>query len=120
MELSQRVAAINDLVSCSLIVSNAGGVMANSIQLQNQLPDGVVFVGGDGWALNGTLLTGTVSAVAAGSTAVMSFQIKFTRPGFWLNQAQISACTSLDPDSVPGNGYAKGEDDQAQADITTR
>ncbi len=118
--LNSRDAGPNELIDCTIQVSNAGGATATGVQVQNQLPDGLQFVGGAGWTAAGNLLTTTLPDLVGGTSVRLSFQARVVTTGYWINQAQISACTPTDVDSTPGNGFANGEDDTAQADIRVR
>jgi uncharacterized repeat protein (TIGR01451 family) len=117
MTLNRRTAQLGDLITCTLHVTNRGGATANNVQLQDQLPDGFQLTNSAGWVANGRILTTSLPAIPAGTTARISFQIQMTLPGLWINKAQISASASADPDSTPGNGFTNGEDDQTQVDV---
>lgn len=118
--VSKRVPVIGELVSYTLYVSNAGGRAADGVQVQNLLPEGTELVEAAGWAVQGRTMTATLAAVQAGSTASISFQVRMTASGMFINQAQISASSVGDPDSTPDNGFTNGEDDQAQNDVWVR
>ena len=120
MVLSNRVPALNDLISCTLTITNEGPVAAEPFTVQNQLPAGLAFRSGAGWVVNGDVLTITLTNLAVGAGVSVSFQARVVATGYWTNHAQIIASTLPDPDSVPGNGFTNGEDDQAQADFRTR
>ncbi len=120
MVLSQRVPALNDLISCTLTVSNEGPVAVGQFTVQNQLPAGLAFSRGANWTVNGDLLTITLTNLPIGATVSVSFQARVVAIGYWTNHAEIVASDQPDPDSVPGNGLTNGEDDQAQADFRTR
>lgn len=120
MALSNRSPAINELVTCTIWVNNGGGAVAGTVQLQNKLPDGLDFVGGTGWSANGKLLSTSLTNVQAGGVTSTSFQARVTSGGRWINQVQITLSDIADTDSIVGNGFENGEDDQAQADIRVR
>ncbi|MFD2569140.1 right-handed parallel beta-helix repeat-containing protein [Spirosoma soli] len=120
MDISGRVVAINELVTCTITISNNGGAAANTVQVQNLLPDGLEFASGETWTSSGKILSCNLGIIAAGQTASRSFRARVTSKGALLNQAQISLCSTTDCDSSPGNGFNKGEDDQAQIDILVK
>ena len=120
MVLSTRAPAVNDVVSCTLSVSNRGGARATGIILQNQLPAGLQFIDGANWALANTTLTYTLSELLPGATVDIPFRARAITSGYWVNKAQVQSASPADPDSIPGNGFTNGEDDQAQADFRVR
>ncbi len=120
MVFGNRTPALNDLISCTLTIGNEGPVAAGQVEVQNQLPAGLRFSSGSGWVVSGNLLTISLTNLPAGTVLSVSFLAQVVASGYWVNQAQISACDKPDPDSVVGNGFTNGEDDQAQADFRTR
>lgn len=120
MELSSRIPRLNDIISCTLWVSNTGATTATNIQLQNQLPAGLAFVAGTNWQVNANMLTTNLASLAAGVVTGLPFQARVVAPGRWINQAQVTACNGLDTDSVYGNGFTNGEDDAVQVDFRVR
>ena len=117
MEVSLRTPVVGEIITYTLYVSNAGGSAASEVQLQDQLPAGLEVVNSPNWTANGRFLSTTLTTIMANTTKSVSFQARVKSPGNWINQAQINTSTSPDPDSSPGNGFANGEDDQAQTDI---
>ena len=120
MILSTRTPALNDVVSCTLSVSNRGGARATTIKLQDQLPAGLQFVDGANWEVAGNTLTYTLSELLPGATASVLFRARTITSGYWINQAQIQSASPADPDSTAGNGCTNGEDDEAQTDFRVR
>lgn len=120
MEFSQCTAARNELVTCTLVIQNDGGVAATGVVLQNQLPTGLQFSSGAGWVANGSALTYMVGALPVGGSVRIAFQARISGAGLFVNKAQVWAATIPDADSIPANGFANGEDDQAQASIRSR
>ncbi|GAB3702706.1 hypothetical protein GCM10027592_32390 [Spirosoma flavus] len=117
MEMSSRVPRTGDLITCIIYVQNSGSSTANGVQLENRLPDGFELAELGNWIVNGRFLGTTLAPILAGTTVSTILKIKVIKPGTWINKVQISASTSNDPDSVPGNGYVNGEDDTAQVDV---
>ena len=120
MEMSRCTATANEQVTCTLVLQNEGGLAAAGITVQNQLPAGLTFSGGEGWVANGALLTYAVGALPAGGSVRVAFQARLSGAGLLLNRAQIWSAIGPDTDSAPGNGFTNGEDDQAQAYIRSR
>jgi uncharacterized repeat protein (TIGR01451 family) len=120
MELSSRALPLGQIITCTLYITNAGGSAAETIQLQNELPGGFELTNSEGWTVDGPILTTTLAPIAANSTVSASFQVRLTTPGVWINKAQVTSSSITDPDSIPGNGFDNGEDDQAQADVRSQ
>ena len=120
MVVSSATPRVNEVITYTLFVNNRGGSVADTVWLQNRLPPGVEFVPAPTWDKSGVLLTTKVGPVLVGATLSVSFQVRVVTAGVWLNQVQISKSSKPDPDSTPGNGFDKGEDDQAQIVIRTR
>ncbi|CAN5374761.1 hypothetical protein BH09BAC4_BH09BAC4_15840 [soil metagenome] len=120
MDVNNRVPAVGEIITFTVYVSNAGGQTADIVHLENQLPNGFELVKATGWTANGRLLTITLTNIAANTTVSLPIQARLTTPGHWINQAQVSETTIDDPDSIPGNGFANGEDDEAQVDIRSK
>lgn len=119
IEVSNRTPAKDEVIRITLYVSNAGGLATDGVQLQNQLPEGLTPVNLTDWTASGRLLNATLPSISAGATVSISFQARVNSLGSWVNKAQISASGTADPDSIPGNGFTNGEDDEAQIDIRT-
>ncbi|AUD00355.1 hypothetical protein CWM47_00080 [Spirosoma pollinicola] len=117
MQVSKRAPTVGQIITLTLFVNNAGGGNAQSVQLENELPSGLELYGSTNWTVNGRSMSITLPSVSANTTINTSFQVRVNTPGVWINKAQISSSSITDPDSTPGNGFANGEDDQAQTDI---
>lgn len=117
MWVSSRTPKVNDVVSYSIQVSNAGGLAAQNIALVAYLPTGQQLVLGDDFGLGGSGPTVTLSSLAANTSLVLRFKAKVTASGYAITKAQITQCNTPDPDSTPGNGTDNGEDDTARTDL---
>ena len=120
MALSNQAPSLNDVISCTVSVSNAGGATVGTAQVQAMLPNGLQFVGGNGWMAAGNQLTASLTNLAPNTTVQLLFQARVITAGHWISQAQINTSDKPDPDSTPGNGFTNGEDDRAQADFRVR
>lgn len=120
MNVSNRTPVVNEIVSYTLVVSNAGGQAVHSIQLTDELPTNLSLINKSDWSVNGSSLTRTVGPIAAGASVSVLVQARVMSKGLLLNRAQISTATVADPDSTPGNGYANGEDDTTVIDSRVR
>ncbi|RYF78396.1 MAG: DUF11 domain-containing protein [Cytophagaceae bacterium] len=119
IQVSTRTPRLNDLVSYTLIVSNAGGATASNINTTAYLPAGMQFVDSDTMGPGGGGISGTTLSLPAGSSSSISFRARVTTTGLKQVQAQVRFATPDDPDSRAGNGYpvSNGEDDEATVDL---
>ena len=114
MVASSLVARLNDLVSFTLTVSNAGGAMAKTVTVVDELPAELEIADAPGWQLNGRKLIVELTSLPAGQEKHLVFKAKVIGTTLILNKAEISLASPADPDSTPGNGTDNGEDDTAQ------
>jgi uncharacterized repeat protein (TIGR01451 family) len=118
IELGQRNGKPGQTVTITLKVANQGGLAATGIRVLHNLPTGLQVVATSlpaNMTANGSTVTGSISQLAAGQTASLTFTATVTGQGNLINTAQIMAADQPDPDSTPGNGTTNGEDDTAQA-----
>nr|ARK10473.1 hypothetical protein A6C57_09110 [Fibrella sp. ES10-3-2-2] len=117
--VSSRTPKLNELVTYTLIVANAGGATASDINATAYLPAGVQFVDSNTMAPGGGGVTGTILQLAANSTTTVTFRARVVDLGQKQTLAQIRFATPADPDSIMGNGYpvSTGEDDEASVDM---
>ncbi|HEX8456487.1 MAG TPA: hypothetical protein VF656_04120 [Pyrinomonadaceae bacterium] len=107
---------INQNVTFTLTVTNAGPTNATGISLRDQLPAGLSFVSAAPAAYNNATGVWTVGAVDSGSSATLQLIAKVTASGTITNKAEVIASGVPDPDSTPDNNNA-AEDDQASAQL---
>jgi uncharacterized repeat protein (TIGR01451 family) len=118
MQTNQHSIQAGQTVTITLTVSNLGGQTATNISLRNDLPAGLTFTtSSSGMTGNGSVVSGTISQLAAGQSSTLTFTAKATGSGLLTNAAQISAADQADPDSTVNNGTNKGEDDEARIDL---
>lgn len=117
---SSLTPTLNDVVSFTLAVSNAGGAMAKTITVVDELPKELEVADASGWQQNGNLLSIELTSLAPGEERILVFTAKTIGPNPILNKAEISRAVPDDPDSTPGNGTANGEDDTAQVLLRVR
>lgn len=122
MQVSNRTPAVNDLLSYSLTLTNAGPQTAQYVQATNVLPAGLEFVdsptAGNVQAANGVVTVGA-GMLAAGISVTYSFRARATLPGVFVSAAQVTDLSTPDPDSQPNSGTGDGQDDAAQVDFRT-
>lgn len=97
---------------------SAGPDGASGVAVGDMLPAGLALVGAS--ASQGTYDAATgqwqVGTLAPGS-ATLELTARVSAVGSFTNVGEVSASSSFDPDSSPGNG-APGEDDRAALEIT--
>jgi uncharacterized repeat protein (TIGR01451 family) len=110
----------NQVVTFTLIVTNAGPNPATSVEVTDVVPTGFSYVAGS-QSGPGTYVNGAPATIGLkwqnlfignGSSVTLTFQATVTgTPGSTItNFAQVTASAEVDPDSTPNNGNI-GEDD---------
>ena len=117
MWVDKRTPRVGDIITYSLLIANQGGLSATGLSVTAYLPDGQAFIPGDDFGLSGGYLVSSVSSLAVGNSVLLRFRASATAVGEGNCTAQLTTASTSDPDSVPGNGTANGEDDTAQVDI---
>ncbi|MFN8356788.1 MAG: SdrD B-like domain-containing protein [Spirosomataceae bacterium] len=116
-DVSNKSPNVGDQVTYSLVVKNDGPLAATNVEVTDYLPAGVSFVSSSTMTLSGGLVKATIPSIAAGSSVTISFIAKITGEGSITNKAEITKSDQKDPDSTPGNGTGKGEDDESSVDL---
>ncbi|MDX2067069.1 MAG: hypothetical protein SFV55_01520, partial [Haliscomenobacter sp.] len=117
----------NQVITFTLVVSNAGPGIANSVTVTDVLPSGMTFLSGSQTG-DGTYDSSNPSTtglkwqnitISNGGTKVLTFQATVTAAGGTsiTNFAQVTSSSQADPDSTPNNGNI-GEDDGDIATVT--
>ncbi|GAB3962406.1 hypothetical protein GCM10028805_63500 [Spirosoma harenae] len=121
LQTNTRISELNQPVSYSLTIHNAGPFKATGVQWINRLPTGLSFFNGDAdIAGSATAVMGiNSSSLAIGESRTFTYQLKPTLPGTFINSAQLVTSDQLDSDSQPNSGTGDGQDDQASVDIRT-
>ncbi|QJW92005.1 DUF11 domain-containing protein [Spirosoma taeanense] len=120
MGISQRTPGVNDTLTISLYIRNAGPNPATNIQVRNRLPSNLSIVSASGLAFSGSTLTGTVVSLNPNATVILSFRARPLAAGTYRNAAEIAQVTNTDPDSQPNSGTGDGQDDTAELNFRTR
>ncbi|MBO0930597.1 DUF11 domain-containing protein [Fibrella aquatilis] len=120
-QVSSRTPRVNDVVTYSLLVTNAGPQQADNVQVSSRLPAGVEFIDASSpgvSAVNG-VVGGNVGTVPVGMTTTITYRLRITQPGMFFTAAQVVNTTTPDPDSQPNSGTGDGQDDVASVDLRT-
>ena len=113
--------ANSDVVTATLTVRNRGGASASNVVVQIVLPNGLFdYQNIPGWTpvTENRVYTGFINLIPAGGEAKLTF--RWQPSGSGVVKAQVLSMYETDPDSTPGNGIGKGEDDEAAVDIRAR
>ncbi len=109
-----------EIVTYTLILTNNGPDEATNVEVLDQLPDGVLYVGNTASAglFNAATNIWSVPALAAGEMATLDLLVEVTGSNNITNIAQVIASDQPDPDSMPSNDDGdQSEDDEDSADI---
>ncbi|GAB2550821.1 hypothetical protein GCM10027085_47320 [Spirosoma aerophilum] len=127
MAVSQRTLGLGQPITCTLTISNAGGLTATNIVVRDTLRGMSLTASSGGMTIVGTgadytIIDGTVASLDSGAVAQLIFTATPTVSGRIVNMAQIWSCSTADPDSTPGSvapvaNAIKGEDDEAWIDL---
>ncbi|OIN55906.1 DUF11 domain-containing protein [Arsenicibacter rosenii] len=120
MAVSNRTPQIGDAVTFTLSVKNSGPGSATTVSFENRLPPNLSFVSSSSLTHANGIVSGTITNLAAGSTATRTFLAQPLAPGTYQNAAEIMTSTNPDLNSQPGTGTADGQDDAASVDFRTR
>lgn len=120
LSVSRRAPAVGDTVSYTFTVRNQSSCDAGLFTLQNRLPPNVQFVASADLAVASGVVSGTVTALAAGAVVSRRYVARLTAAGMYVNAAELNTQSSADSDSSPGTGTSDGQDDMAFADLRTR
>ncbi|WP_077921696.1 sialate O-acetylesterase [Spirosoma sp. 209] len=104
--------------SLSITVGNRGGTIASVATVQIQLPTGWQLTNNAGLVVSGQTVTATLNNILINSANTVVLSVQANTSGTVRSQIQTS--TQADPDSVPGNGYQTGEDDEASLNLRTQ
>lgn len=115
---SNLVASPTQTVSLTLVTTNAGSLSATNVNLQTVLPTGWQLTVTTGLMVSGQTVTIPVGSISVGASVARVLSIRASSSGTL--RAQVLSVTQPDPDSTPGNGYTKGEDDEASLILRVR
>jgi len=109
--------SVNQNVTFTLTIRNAGPDPATGVSVRDRLPAGLNFVSATPPAAYDAI-TGlwTVGSVAVGATSTLQIIAVPASGGSFINTAEIFSTDQQDPDSTPANGIAT-EDDQSTITI---
>ncbi len=122
LTVDKRTLLVNEVITITGQVNNGGPQLATGVQVVSRLPPNMSFVGSSqtGVTSSGGAVSMAIGTLPVGSSGTFSFRALVTQPGTYRTAAEITASTSLDPDSYLNSGTADGDDDAATVDLRTR
>ena len=100
--VSKPQPALQEVITYTLTLSNAGPANATGVEVKDLLPAGLTFQNSNG-NYNGNTGIWTVGTVNAGATVQLVISAKVTTVGTWFNKAEVSKADQPDSDSSPNN-----------------
>ncbi|WP_375447921.1 hypothetical protein [uncultured Fibrella sp.] len=121
MSVDNRTPKVGDLVTYALTLRNDGADSV-SVKVIDRLPAGLSFVDSphSRWELNFSGGVNINTRLAPAKSHTFRFRTRVSKPGRFINAAEVTEAGRSDRDSEPDTGYADGEDDAAQVDIRTQ
>lgn len=123
MQTSSNVVTAGSSLTLVCAVSNRGGLTATNVDIEVALPTGWQLLNTSSFTISsasvsGQTFSGTLAQVSVGNTSLLTLVV---RVGATTSRAQLTSqlvrVDQPDPDSTPGNGYNRGEDDEATIDV---
>ncbi|MEZ4913957.1 MAG: DUF11 domain-containing protein [Chitinophagales bacterium] len=106
--VSASTVNVNDVVTFTITVHNAGPDTATNITVKDVVPLGYTNITSitPSGSLTGQTINWNIASLAVGADAVLSFQSTVTATDSYINIAEIIAVDQFDPDSSPNNNVA--------------
>jgi uncharacterized repeat protein (TIGR01451 family)/gliding motility-associated-like protein len=83
-------------VTYSIKLKNNGPANATNITILDILPEGIQYVSGVGYSIEGNVIKGTIPFLAANDSLIFSCAVKVTGPGTIINVARIANLDQVD------------------------
>ncbi len=94
--LDKPTVQVGGEVTYSIKLKNNGPSNATNITIIDILPEGIQYVAGNGYSIDGNVIKGTIPFLAAFDSLVFSCAVKVTGPGTILNVARIANLDQID------------------------
>jgi large repetitive protein len=115
---NKRVVAVNENITYTIAVTNAGPDVATNVKIEDRLPSGLNFVSSSTLVADGAILKATIPSIAVGQTISFTYIASASAGGNLINVAEVVAADQKDKDSTPGNANSINEDDDDDEVIT--
>ena len=117
--VSNATPNVNDFVTFTINVSNAGPSDATGVIVTDRLPSGYLFDGATAsvGSFDNTSGSWMIGTLANTTTATLVIQARVLPTGNYNNVAEVTGLNEVDRDSTPGNNDAT-EDDQSEVIVT--
>ncbi|MFN8355009.1 MAG: SdrD B-like domain-containing protein [Spirosomataceae bacterium] len=118
--VSKATALTGDTLTYTITVSNAGPDAATNVKVKDHLPANLKFIASSSFVESSGDLLAKVAKIDSGASVALTFTAKIIEEGTIVNCAEVYSLDQLDPDSKPGNGTGKEEDDEDCATTTAK
>jgi len=117
--VSNSSASAGSTINFTLTVTNAGPDPATGVEVTDHLPSGFTYVSSapSQGTYDNTTGIWSIGNLAVNATVTLTMTVTVNASGTYVNMAQISASSLIDPDSTPNNSDP-AEDDLGQVTIT--
>jgi uncharacterized repeat protein (TIGR01451 family) len=102
---------LNDIITYTITIANAGPDIATNIKTEDILPAGLSFVSSTDFTLVSGILKSTIATLGVNQTKVLTYKARAIGYGNIINVAEIASVDQSDLDSTPGNASNTNEDD---------
>lgn len=110
-DANKRSVFVNEEVEYTITLHNKSINTGTNIEIADKLPDGLQFISSDNFVLNQGVLSIKIDSINGESSLIFKYKAKPTKLGSIVNYAEILKVDQKDPNSTPGNGVDKNEDD---------
>ncbi len=111
---------VDDTITFTLTISNAGPSDATNVQVLDQLPSGFAYLGDTAsGAYDNTTGIWNIGTLSNGATNSIDITVQVNTSGDYLNKAEVISHNELDADSTPNNNI-QAEDDQSEVAVSPR
>lgn len=118
--LWSRTLSVDQSTVLNITIDNRGGLAATGMQVRVTPSAGVRLVSTAGAEIMGSVIMPISGSIAAAQSLTRQLTIRGKQAGSATVTVELISADQTDPDSVPGNGLATGEDDTVKVDLRVR
>lgn len=111
---------VGDEIVYTIEIKNAGPDAATNIEITDIIPNELAFVSSSDLKATGQTITVKLPELKSGFGKLYTYKVKVLAEGSITNAAEITMSDQQDPNSSPGNGIGKNEDDESSISIDAR